>query len=200
MKNMDKFQVENTRINTEFGEFDFYCFCWGSHEEDNILVLVNQSYETAPLVRVQSACYTAEIFMSLDCDCHAQLHESQQRISMDGGYLIYMLCDGRGAGLLNKVKGMELGMTHGLDTSDAYRHLGLEQDPREYGRVIQILEYFNLPEIHLLTNNPKKLEGIQSSRIHVIREPLEIESTEHSAPYLGTKAKKMGHLLSEFNK
>lgn len=197
---MGDFQVEKTHINTKFGECDFYCFNWGEHEEDNILVLVNPSYESVPLVRVQSACYTAEIFRSLDCDCHAQLSESQKRILKEGGYLIYMLCDGRGAGLLNKVKGMELGLTRGLDTSDAYRHLGLEQDPREYGRVIQILENFTLTEIRLLTNNPRKVEGISLGHISVNREPLEIESTPHSAPYLETKANKMGHMLSEFKK
>lgn len=113
--------------------------------------------------------------------------------------MIYMLCDRRGAGLLNKVKGMELGKTHGLDISAAYHHLGLEQDPREYGRVNQILKYFELMEIRLLTNNPRKLKGIQSNNISATREPLEIASTESSAPYLETKAKKMGHMLSEFN-
>lgn len=200
MKGMGEYQVEKTRINTKFGEFDFYCFCWGAHEEDNILVLVNSGYESVPQVRVQSACYTAEIFKSLDCDCHAQLSESQKRISKDGGYLIYMLCDGRGAGLLNKIKGMELGNTHGLDTSEAYDYLGLEKDPREYGRVNQILEYFKVAEIKLLTNNPRKVEGVQSGGVTVKREPLEIESTKHSAPYLQTKAKKMGHMLSEFDK
>lgn len=196
---MSDFQIEKTRINTKFGEFDFYCFSWGKHEEDNILVLVNSGYSVVPLVRVQSACYTAEIFRSLDCDCHSQLRESQKRISDEGGYLIYMLCDGRGAGLLNKVKGMELGLTHGLDTSDAYHRLGLKQDPREYDRVSEILKYFNLDEIRLLTNNPKKLNAISSSNIVVNREPLEIVSTKHSAPYLETKAKKMGHMLSEFD-
>lgn len=153
-----------------------------------------------PLVRVQSACYTAEIFRSLDCDCHAQLSESQKRIAVEGGYLIYMLCDGRGAGLLNKVKGMQLGLTHGLDTSDAYRHLGVDQDPREYVRAVQILEKFSVTEIRLLTNNPRKVAGINSKQISVNREPLEIKSTPHSAPYLETKAHKMGHMLSEFEK
>ena len=197
---MGDYQVEKTHINTSFGEFDFYCFSWGDHEEDNVLVLVNPNYDSVPLVRVQSACYTAEIFRSLDCDCHAQLSESQKKIAEYGGYLIYMLGHGRGAGLLNKVKGMELGLTHGLDTSDAYHHLGLEQDPREYTRVVQILEQFSVTEIRLLTNNPRKVEGIRSSKIAVHRESLEIPSTPQSAPYLETKANKMGHMLSEFEK
>ena len=94
---MTEFDVEKTTIQTKFGEFQFYCFSWGKHEEDNVLVLYNEKHEEVPLLRVQSACYTAEIFRSLDCDCHAQLSKSQQLIASEGGLLIYMLCDGRGA-------------------------------------------------------------------------------------------------------
>lgn len=194
----EKFEVEATTIETKFGEFKFYCFSWGKHEEDNILVLQNENVKTTPLVRVQSACYTAEIFRSLDCDCHAQLSKSQQLIAEHGGYLIYMLCDGRGAGLLNKVRGLELGRLHDLDTSEAYKQLNIEQDPRDYSRVNEVLNYFTLKEINLLTNNPRKLDSISSSGIHVTRLPLEIESTTSSEPYLKTKALKMGHMLSEF--
>jgi len=196
---MKKYDVERTTLNTKFGTFDFYCFSWGKHEEDNILVLQNKNYSDIPLVRVQSACYTAEIFRSLDCDCHAQLSKSQQLIGKDGGLLIYMLVDGRGAGLLNKIKGMELGFTHNLDTSDAYKFLGLEQDPREYDRVKEILSYLQVSSIKLLTNNPRKISKIQNIGIDVIRMPLEIESTNKSKPYLQTKALKMGHMLSEFD-
>lgn len=196
---MTSYKVESTIINTKFGEFNFYCFNWGKHEEDNILVLSNEKYAGInPFVRVQSACYTAEIFKSLDCDCHAQLSESQRMIAKHGGLLIYMLCDGRGAGLLNKIKGMDLGITQGMDTSDAYNHLGLKQDPRDYMKVIEILSYFNQSSIKLLTNNPRKVKGIESKGIEVTRVPLEIESTKNSESYLKTKATKMGHLLSEF--
>jgi len=195
---MKKYDVERTTLNTKFGSFDFYCFSWGKHEEENILVLHNHNYKSLPLVRVQSACYTAEIFRSLDCDCHAQLSTSQNLIAKDGGLLIYMLVDGRGAGLINKIKGMELGFTHNLDTSDAYTYLGLEQDPREYDRVYEILKYFKISQIQLLTNNPRKVSKIQKLGIEVQRTPLEIESTCNSKPYLETKALKMGHMLSEF--
>jgi GTP cyclohydrolase II len=195
---MKKYEVEKTTLNTKFGVYNFYCFSWGKHEEDNVLVLENKNELNVPLVRVQSACYTAEIFRSLDCDCHAQLSKSQQLISKEGGLLIYMLVDGRGAGLLNKIKGMELGFTHNLDTSEAYKFLGLEQDPREYDRVYEILSYFKINEIRLLTNNPRKIEKIKRIGINVTRMPLEIESTSESKPYLETKALKMGHMLSEF--
>lgn len=188
----------STNLKTKFGEFQFHCFSWGQHEEDNILVLENDQFSGAPLVRVQSACYSAEIFRSLDCDCHAQLSKSQRLIAESGGYLIYMLCDGRGAGLLNKLRGMKLGDKEGLDTSDAYKKLGIPQDPREYIRVSEVVKYFGLKQIQLLTNNPRKIAGLASTGIVVERVPLEIYSTEYSKPYLEAKANKMGHLLSEF--
>ncbi|MDD2509281.1 MAG: GTP cyclohydrolase II [Aliarcobacter skirrowii] len=196
---MKQFEVEKTKLNTKYGVYNFYCFSWGKHEEDNILVLENKSDSDTPLVRVQSACYTAEIFRSLDCDCHAQLSTSQKLISKESGLLIYMLVDGRGAGLLNKIKGMELGFTHNLDTSEAYKFLGLEQDPREYDRVYDILSYFKIKKIKLLTNNPRKVSKLENIGISVTRIPLEIRSTNESKPYLKTKASKMGHMLSEFD-
>ncbi|MDX4013208.1 GTP cyclohydrolase II [Aliarcobacter skirrowii] len=196
---MKQFEVEKTKLNTKYGVYNFYCFSWGKHEEDNILVLENKNDSHTPLVRVQSACYTAEIFRSLDCDCHAQLSTSQKLISKEGGLLIYMLVDGRGAGLLNKIKGMELGFTHNLDTSEAYKFLGLEQDPREYDRVYDILSYFKIKKIKLLTNNPRKVSKLENIGISVTRIPLEIRSTNESKPYLKTKASKMGHMLSEFD-
>ena len=193
-----KFEVKKTSIDTVYGTFDFFCFSWGSHEEDNILCLYN-SYEGVPNVRVQSACYTAEIFRSLDCDCHEQLHKSQELISEKGGLLIYMLCDGRGAGLLKKVEGLEMWRSEGVDTSDAYRKMGLKQDPREYDRVTQVLEYFSINELNLLTNNPRKVEGLERAGVKVHQFPLEIKATDHSEPYLKTKATKMGHTMTQFN-
>lgn len=188
----------STTLKTKFGTFQFHCFSWGNHEEDNILVLEKAKFTDYPLIRVQSACYSAEIFRSLDCDCHAQLTKSQKLIAERGGYLIYMLCDGRGAGLLNKLRGMALGEEEGLDTSDAYSKLGLPQDPREYIRVSEVIKYFGLRQIQLLTNNPRKVEGLVSTGITVERIPLEISSTDDSRSYLKAKANKMGHLLSEF--
>src|SRR5882724_11022919 len=141
------FAHSNTVLQTRFGTFEFWCFSWGRHEEDNILCLRKPVEIKSMLVRIQSACYTAEIFRSLDCDCHEQLETSLKKISAEGGLLIYMLCDGRGAGLYKKVQGLELGRTHGLDTSDAYRALGLEQDPRSYVRAIEILRYFGITSV-----------------------------------------------------
>jgi GTP cyclohydrolase II len=190
------FKVSQTILDTMYGSFEFSCFCWGIHEEDNVLCVRNPTHDPTPLVRVQSACYTAEIFRSVDCDCHEQLDESLKRIAKEGGLLVYMLCDGRGAGLYHKVLGLDLGRTQGLDTSDAYRALGLQQDPREYDRVGVVLRHFGITGVRLLTNNPRKIKGLEAFGIAVTREPLEIPPTPASRPYLQTKHQKMGHLLT----
>jgi GTP cyclohydrolase II len=187
-----------TKLNTAYGDFDFFCYSWGPHEEDNILCMANLKSTTDVLMRVQSACYTAEIFRSKDCDCHEQLDASLHRIAAEGGILIYMLCDGRGAGLLNKVKGLELGRTQHLDTSEAYAALGLEQDPRHYDRVVEVIKDLKINSVRLLTNNPRKVAGLADGGIEVKRQPLEILATDSSRPYLETKALKMDHMMSQF--
>jgi GTP cyclohydrolase II len=189
--------IARTELETRFGTFEFFCFTWGPHEEDNILVEVKRPFTGAPLVRVQSACYTAEIFRSLDCDCHEQLETSLKTIATEGGVLIYMLADGRGAGLQVKVKGLELGRTAGLDTADAYARLGVPPDPREYERAAYILKYLGISSLRLLTNNPRKVDGLTAAGLKVSRAPLEIQPTEGSRPYLATKKRKMGHLLTK---
>jgi GTP cyclohydrolase II len=191
----DAYQHARTELTTHFGAFDFHCFSWGAHEEDNILCLVKSPFPDESLVRVQSACYTAEIFRSLDCDCHEQLEKSLQLIQRAGGIFIYMICDGRGAGLLNKVKGLELGRTEGLDTSEAYRRLCLDQDPRDYSRVAKVLQHFGIFSVRLMTNNPRKIARLSQLGFEVKREPIEIPATDASLPYLLTKRDKMGHLF-----
>jgi len=193
-------RVASTMLTTEYGVFDFHCFSWGDHEEDNVLCMSRLGSNTGPhLCRIQSACYTAEIFRSLDCDCHEQLDCSLKRISIEGGLLIYCLCDGRGAGLYTKTLGLELGRTLGLDTSDAYERLGVPQDPRTYERAAFVLRYLNIQSIRLLTNNPRKISGISELGLSVVRESLEVRATDYSADYLRAKKLKMGHLLSQFD-
>jgi GTP cyclohydrolase II len=194
----NSYERASTRITTKYGDFDFDCFKWSEHEEDTILCASRRPWGPHPLVRIQSACYTAEIFRSLDCDCHAQLDESLRRVASDGGIVLYMLCDGRGAGLFLKVQGLELGRTKGLDTADAYEALGLPGDLRTYARPAECLRAVGAVSIRLLTNNPRKIEGLQQAGLQVLREPIEIQPTTDSEPYLRTKALKMGHLLKGF--
>lgn len=194
---MTRFDVARTVLNTTFGEFSFSCFRWGPHEEDNVLVLSNAS-SGVPLVRIQSACYTAEIFRSKDCDCHHQLETSLQRIADEGGHFLYMICDGRGAGLFDKIRGLELTRTEGLDTAEAYEALDIPLDPRDYARAAQALRDIGVSRCRLLTNNPRKVAGLADNGIEAVREPLEIPATSDSEPYLRAKARKLGHLFAQF--
>src|SRR5659263_81818 len=184
-----------TPIETIYGSSVLHCFSFGPHEEQNILCIVTEGYVASGLVRVQSACYTAEIFRSLDCDCHEQLDISLRMIHEEGGVVAYMIADGRGAGLLTKSRGLSLGATRGLDTFDAYRELGVAPDPRDYERVAEALRSLGLDRVRLLTNNPRKIEGLERHGFTVARQPLEVPPTAHSIAYLSTKRRKFGHLL-----
>jgi GTP cyclohydrolase II len=190
--------IENCNINSIYGDFDFFCFNFGLHEDENILCLKSPTNAEFPLIRIQSACFTAEIFRSKDCDCHEQLETSLIRINNEGGYLFYLLKDGRGAGIFDKIKGLKLGQTHGLDTADAYTHLGIPLDPRKYDILKEVFNHFNIKKAKLLTNNPRKIEGLVKNGINVIREPLEIEPTDFSKSYLSTKKNKFGHLFNKY--
>ncbi len=191
---MNRPEHAQTEFRSLYGEGTFHVYSWGEHEEDNILILTAGDVRGRPLVRVQSACYTAEIFRSTDCDCHEQLDLSLTRVHAEGGVVVYMLCDGRGAGLLTKVRGLALG-ARGLDTAEAYEHLGVDLDPRRYERVAECLLELGIDNIRLLTNNPRKIDGLRLHGIRVEREPLLIPPTSGSISYLRTKKQKMGHLL-----
>ncbi len=183
-------------LNTHHGRCRFHCFSFGKHEEENVLCIESGDYKKSRLVRVQSACYTSEIFRSKDCDCHEQLHSALARIQAEGGLLIYMLCDGRGAGLLTKVRGLALGESKGLDTYDAYAELGVEKDPRIYDKVVHVLKSLDLTSVRLLTNNPKKLDGLTKLGISAERVAHEFAPTPDSERYLTTKRDKGGHLFT----
>ena len=190
--------VASSPLKTRHGIFDLWVFSWSKNEQDNILALFAPGNSRPPLVRIQSACYTGEIFESLDCDCHWQLETSLAHIAKEGGVLIYMLCDGRGAGLLTKIRGMNLTATKGLDTADAYEQLGSPLDPRTYERAAYVLRHFNLDRVTLLTNNPRKVAGLALYGIKVDRASLESVPTKDNESYLRSKAQKLGHQMSRF--
>jgi GTP cyclohydrolase II len=127
----DSPQIAKTPVRTKYGTFTLYVFSWSENEQDNVLALVHNP-SAVPLVRIQSACYTGEIFESLDCDCHWQLETSLEVIQKHGGIFIYMLRDGRGAGLLAKIRGMDLSSAKKIDTAEAYHELGIPADSRHY--------------------------------------------------------------------
>ncbi|BCM16738.1 GTP cyclohydrolase II [Mesorhizobium sp. J8] len=195
---MEQPEIAKSPLNTRYGTFDLYVFSWSPNEQDNVLVMVSPFDGRVPLVRVQSACYTGEIFESTDCDCHWQLENALSQIQRDGGIFIYMLCDGRGAGLLTKIRGMNLTATKGLDTAAAYHALGSPLDPREYERAAYVLRYFGVIKCRLLTNNPRKVSGLELQGIEVERVRHESEPTPENEPYLRSKAEKLGHMMKRF--
>lgn len=191
-------EIESCRIQSHYGDFELICFNYGEHEDENILCFVSEKKYGVPFVRVQSACFTAEIFRSKDCDCHEQLEASMRRINEEGGIFIYLLKDGRGAGIFKKIQGLKLGELYGLNTAEAYDQLELNRDPRRYSHLETVVKYFNLTEINLLTNNPRKIQALEELGVKVNRVPLEIEPTQYSKPYLLTKKKELGHMFKEY--
>ncbi len=151
------------------------------------------------LVRVHSECMTGDVFGSLHCDCNPQLHESMKRIAAEeSGVILYMRQEGRGIGLINKLKSYELQQKEGLDTVEANQKLGFEPDLRHYGIGAQILADLGLTTLRLLTNNPKKIIGLEGYRLTVVEQvPIEIAISAHprTQRYLKTKKEKLGHTL-----
>lgn len=191
-------EIANTPLRTKYGEFTLHVFSWLQNEQDNILALTKCELKSLPLIRIQSACYTGEIFESLDCGCHWQLETSLSMIQSSGGIFIYMLRDGRGAGLLAKIRGMKLSYNYGIDTAAAYEHLGVTVDPREYNQAIYIPRYFSITNLHLLTNSTRKLRALQENRFNVERVQLESIPTPENQEYLKAKANKFVHWMTTF--
>ena len=161
------------------------------------VVLENKKLNSSkpPLVRIHSSCLTGDLFSSLRCDCHQQLHYSLQRITKESGVLIYLNQEGRGIGLLNKIKAYSL-QESGVDTVEANQQLGLPADSREYYIAANILRNRNMNHIRLLTNNPGKISDLKKYGIsEVILESMPAFFTEHNKNYLNTKKEKLMHLI-----
>jgi GTP cyclohydrolase II len=166
-------------------------------EEAVVLKLGDLSASLGPvLVRIHSQCLTGDVFHSLRCDCRAQLELALDQIVAEGrGLLIYEHQEGRGIGLLNKLRAYEL-QDHGLDTVEANVELGFEPDLRDYALPAAILKYFEIKEVRLLSNNPDKVEALENAGIKVVeRAPIIAPPLATTAEYLKTKREKMGHLF-----
>jgi 3,4-dihydroxy 2-butanone 4-phosphate synthase/GTP cyclohydrolase II len=188
-----------TRIPTDYGgEFEMIAF---ENDVDNLLHIALVKGVIDPdqpvLVRVHSECMTGDIFGSLRCDCGDQLHRAMEMISKEGaGVIIYLRQEGRGIGLVNKLKAYELQQKQGIDTVEANRKLGFKDDLRDYGIGAQMLRNIGVRKMRLLTNNPKKMVGLEGYGLSILEQiPIEIEPNEYNRCYLECKKLKMGHML-----
>ncbi len=189
--------VAHAALPTRYGRFTIYGFKGrGPQEEAVALVRGKLNGKSAPLVRVHSQCLTGDVLASLRCDCRAQLELSLKKIGQAAsGILLYLPQEGRGIGLMNKLRAYEL-QDGGMDTVEANETLGFAADARDYEFSAQILKKLGATKIRLLSNNPEKVRQLESSGIHVIeRVPCQPRVSKTSRAYLKTKKRKLGHLL-----
>ena len=210
IKDLIKYRLENeslikeevdVKLPTDFGDFKLKAFKQITNDQIHMAIYKGEwDRNDEVVVRVHSSCVTGDIFGSCRCDCGTQLHAALRQIEKEEkGILVYMNQEGRGIGLLNKLKAYEL-QEQGRDTVEANIELGFLPDHRDYGVGAQILRAMNVSKIKLLSNNPKKRVGLESYGIEIVDTlAIEINSNEHNKFYLQTKRDKMGHILKNLN-
>src|ERR1700681_2655697 len=191
-------KVAEADFPTQFGFFRIYGFegSFADPTEEAVALAMGDLAGDPPLVRIHSQCLTGDVFHSLRCDCRSQLELSLNLIAEEGrGLLIYEHQEGRGIGLLNKLRAYEL-QDGGADTVEANERLGFEADLRDYEMPAEILRYFNVRSVRLLSNNPDKIAALERAGIRVAeRIPCIVAPHESTEGYLRTKKQKLGHLL-----
>ena len=210
IKDLIKYRLNNesliteeveVKLPTDFGDFKLKAFKQITNNQLHLAIYKGSwKKDENILVRVHSSCVTGDIFGSCRCDCGPQLHAALEQIESEGkGILVYMNQEGRGIGLLNKLKAYEIQET-GKDTVEANIELGFNADHRDYGVGAQILRAMNVSKVRLLSNNPKKRVGLIGYGIEMVDSvPIEIKSNQHNKFYLETKRDKMGHTLKNLN-
>ena len=193
-------EVVRVDMPTKYGDFQLVAFKEKNSTNEHLALLKGKWEKDEPvMVRVHSSCFTGDILGSLRCDCGEQLQKAMQMVQAEGkGAILYMNQEGRGIGLLNKLKAYRL-QEQGMDTVEANLHLGFQMDQREYGLGAQILRHLGITRMRLMTNNPKKRVGLVGYGLEIVENiPIEVHPNEHNERYLQTKRDKLGHeILAE---
>ncbi len=190
-------KIVTTKLPTRYGEFVLHMYRSETDSKEHVALVKGEiSTEKATLVRIHSECLTGDVFGSLRCDCHDQLIAALQMVEREGvGVVLYMRQEGRGIGLVNKLKAYRL-QDEGMDTVEANEKLGFRPDLRDYGIGAQILRDLGVGKMRLMTNNPKKVVGLHGYGLEIVeRVPLEVDPNEKNEKYLATKRDKLGHLI-----
>jgi 3,4-dihydroxy 2-butanone 4-phosphate synthase/GTP cyclohydrolase II len=190
-------EIVRVDMPTQFGHFKLIAFKEKNTSNEHLALIKGEWDKEEPvLVRVHSSCFTGDILGSLRCDCGEQLHKAMKIVEANGkGVILYMNQEGRGIGLLNKLKAYKL-QENGMDTVEANLHLGFPMDKRDYGVGAQILRYLGIKRISLLSNNPKKRAGLSGYGLEIVETlPIEVDPNPHNEKYLQTKRDKLGHQI-----
>ncbi len=188
-------EVVRVDMPTRYGDFTLVAFREKLSANEHLALIKGSWEKDEPvLTRVHSSCFTGDILGSLRCDCGDQLHQSMQMVQAEGkGAILYMNQEGRGIGLLNKLKAYRL-QEQGMDTVEANLHLGFQMDQRDYGLGAQILRYLNITKLRLMTNNPRKRVGLVGYGLEIVENiPIRIKPNPHNEKYLTAKRDKLGH-------
>jgi 3,4-dihydroxy 2-butanone 4-phosphate synthase / GTP cyclohydrolase II len=191
-------EVVRVAMPTRYGDFTLVAFREKNSANEHLALLKGEWQKEEPvMVRVHSSCFTGDILGSLRCDCGEQLHKAMQMVDREGkGAILYMNQEGRGIGLLNKLKAYRL-QEQGMDTVDANLHLGFQMDQRDYGIGAQMLRHLGINKLRLISNNPKKRVGLIGYGLEIVENiPIEILPNPHNEKYLETKRDKLGHEIS----
>ena len=196
---MSTSHVSSSLLPTPYGTFDMHGFVDSEMGKEHLILSIGVLNDGAPvLTRLHSECLTGDALFSLRCDCGSQLKEAFKRIAKEGrGVILYLRQEGRGIGLLNKIKAYNL-QDQGADTVEANQRLGFDADLRHYDMTKDMLDHLGIEEVILMTNNPKKIKALTDLGIVVTqRQAIEVGENSHNTDYLATKASKLDHLFGQ---